>query len=1039
MSNQISNRVKTGLLASAAGAVMSLAMASTAGAQESTEEGVEEIVVTGIRATTANALATKRKADVILDGISADDLGNFPDLNLGEALQRITGVQIDRSGDRRNATISVRGLPGTFTQTTVMGQNIASPRGFTGPNRSGNPFGVFDSQIFNGVDVEKSFTAESLSGGLAANVNLKLKSALDRRDGAGVVRGKLEWEESTEDSNPGVFGTYAKHFNDGKFGVYGSVAYSEQKFRRDSINITEYRDDGIRLSSEFDGGETRSDLYVGDVRRFTNQIEGDRLSASAGIEYEVNDNFNLRLDGIYAERDLKDATQDIVQVQPRQSRPQVTSPDDGRLIGNFDFDGNGTTEDIYLHQSITSADPQVAFGNRRFPSLEETWALYPQANWETENLKLNVTGTISEASNFTVLDQFDVRINQTGRNNEVRPGNIDRTNGVTATINSGGSNYEDFAIALDIPEGGIDLSGGNWAYQSTNGIQARRLNTNVPGAFNDTVVNVFTLAGFAQGVDRDLQAIDADLEYKFSKGPFVGVKFGGRFENESADAFRFNNGISGVNLDNLDNSVLAPGTAALSGPSFFGGEIAGSGGDEFVSLDLDRIRELILPLQVGTNGETMPSDIIVPTRIQGTNLNREVGLPLIPNPLTDYNQAVRNLFNGDFRQPISATGPDPVDSTYSSERDNLELFGMVKYDFSENYTGFPVRGNFGLRYIETDLNGQAVFGDLEATEASYEEWLPSANIIADLSNDVVMNFAYYKTFEAFNLAEFTPTPTAVVVTEPDPTDNDDAIRSGTVGIQQSGLSLDPRSSEAFDLGFAWYNRPGSIVGVNFFTKEVIDVQRTTTGGVNNAFCTQPLGNLIAESPEVAEAVGNGTPFLDSAGRCRLNIGLNDIENPALNITRFVNSDPIRVDGLEFQVTQNTDFLDGFWGNFGGTFNYTYVDTGDDDARLTGVSENSYNLIGYYETDKFSVRLAQNFRDRARLESGGTFFGGARQTKDRTQYDLAVTYNPRKSTQFRLQGFNLTNVIREEFQLLEDLPRRRDFDGRTITLSVQQRF
>lgn len=1039
MSRLSSENTKAGLLGSAALTVIALTFTPMATAQTAGDNEVEEIVVTGIKATTANALATKRKADVILDGISADDLGNFPDLNLGEALQRITGVQIDRSGDRRNATISVRGLPGTFTQTTVMGQNIASPRGFTGPNRSGNPFGVFDSQIFNGVDVEKSFTAESLSGGLAANVNLKLKSALDRSDGAGVVRGKLEWEETTEDTNPGVFGTYAKHFNGGKFGVYGSVAYSEQKFRRDSLNITEYRDDAQFLSTEWDGGDTRSDLYVGDIRRFTNQIEGDRLSASAGIEYEVNDNLNLRLDGIYAERDLKDATQDIVQVQPRQSFLQIRSPDDGRLIGNFDFDGNGTSEDIYLHQEITSADPQIVFGNRRFPSLEETWALYPQANWETENLKLNVTGTLSEAKNFTVLDQFDVRINQTGRNNESRPNNIDRTNGVVATINSGGSNYEDFAIALDIPLDGIELSGGNWAYQSTNGIQARRINDSVTGAFNDTAINVFTLAGFAQGVNRDLQAIDADLEYNFSKGPFVGVKFGGRFEKESADAFRFNNGIAGANLDNLDNSIFVPGTAATSGASFFGGEIEGSGGEEFLSLDLDRIRELILPLQVGTNGETLPSDIIVPTRIQGTNLNREVPLPLIANPFTDYNQAVRNLFTSDFRQQINANGPDPVDSTYSSERDNLELFGMLKYDFSENYTGFPVRGNFGLRYIETDLEGQAVYDDQDGTSASYQEWLPSANVIAELHEDVVMNFAYYKTFEAFNLAEFTPVPTTALVVAADPTDNSEETRSGTVGIEQSGLKLDPRSSEAFDLGFAWYNRPGSIVGINYFKKEVIDVQRTRTGGVNNAFCTQPLDNLIAESADVAAAIGSGTPFLDSQGRCRLDIGLDDRENPALNVTRFINSDPIRVDGIEFQVTQNTDFLDGFWGNFGGTFNYTFVDTGDDEARLTGVSENSYNLIGYYETDKFSIRLAQNYRDIANLESGGSFFGSARQTKERTQYDLSMTYNPRKSTQFRLQGFNLTNVIREEFQLLEDLPRRTDFDGRTITFSVQQRF
>lgn len=1021
MSYQLSNTIKSTLLASVAGAVMSFSMASTAAAQTSepdpTDSG-EEIIATGIRATLDNALANKRKADVILDGISADDLGNFPDLNLGEALQRITGVQIDRSGDRRSATISVRGLPGAFTQTTVMGQNIASPRG-GGSNRAGNPFGVYDSAIFSGADVEKSFTAESLSGGLAANVNLKVNSALNRSDGRGVVRALVDYEESTEKLNPGVYGTYAKHFNDGKMGVFGTVAYRQENFRRDSLNITDYRNDAPNLTDLDPAG--RSDIYIGDIRRFTNKIVGDRLSAAGGFEYAPSENFNLRLDGIYAQRNLNDATQDIVQVQPRRSAAQVTSPDDGQLIGTFDFDRNGTPEDVYLHQVITSDDPQVAFGNRRFPSLEETWALYPQMTWENEDLKLNLIGTYSKAKNRVILDQFDARLNHQGN-----PRATNSSNGVIATINSGGENVEDFSIALDIPEGALDISGGNWAYTNGSGIQVQR--------DNNGVRNVFTIAGFATGVDRELKAIDGDLEYKFSKGPFTGIKIGGRYEEETASSYRFNNSLFGTNVDNLDNSIFVPGTAASSGATFFGGRVDGSGGDEFLSLDLDRVRELILPLTAGGNGDQVPSDIIVPTRIRGSNLDRLRPIPLINNPLTDFNQTVNQFINGDF-------GPQSnvVTNTFTAERNNLELFGMVKYDFSENYSTFPVRGNFGLRYIETDLNGLALNQDEEGS-GSYKEWLPSANLIADLTDNVVMNFAYYKTFEAFNLAEFRPLPSTVDVRQPDDSIDDAEERSGSIRITESTLLLEPRSSEAFDLGIAWYNRPGSIIGVNFFTKDVVQIDRLSTGGLNNEFCTLPIDSVAANNPEAATALGNGTPFIASDGICRLDIGREDIANPSLTINRFTNTDPIRVNGVEFQTTQNTDFLDGFWGNFGGTFNYSYVDSGSGSgSNLTGVSKHSYNIIGYYEEEKFSIRLAQNFRSRADLESGGTFFGRERQTKSRTQYDLSLTYNPRKSTQFKLQGFNLTNVIREEFEGLEILPRRRDFDGRTVTLSVQQRF
>jgi len=112
MNDQLSRAIKSALLASAAGTVLSVSFMTSAVAQTPEQPPEEdEIVVTGIKATVENAL----------------------------------------------------------------GQNISNPN-----LRGSNPFGVFDSAIFNGVDVEKSFTAQSLSGGLAANVNLKLKSALER-------------------------------------------------------------------------------------------------------------------------------------------------------------------------------------------------------------------------------------------------------------------------------------------------------------------------------------------------------------------------------------------------------------------------------------------------------------------------------------------------------------------------------------------------------------------------------------------------------------------------------------------------------------------------------------------------------------------------------------------------------------------------------------------------------------------------------------------------------------------------------------------
>ncbi|WP_371397578.1 TonB-dependent receptor [Fretibacter rubidus] len=1007
MKQLLSKTIKTSLLASAAATVIALAATSAAFAQDSGPNNLDapdEIIVTGIKATTANALQTKRKADVILDGISADDLGNFPDLNLGEALQRITGVQIDREAGRRNATISVRGLPGNFTKTTLMGQNISNP------NRTGsNPFGVFDSAIFNGVDVEKSFTAQSLSGGLAANVNLKLKSALDRRDGSLVLRAKADYEELPKTINPGFYASGAKHLGDEKFGVYGTVSYSKQDFRRDAINFTRYERNARNLNV---AGETH--LYVGDIRQFVEESIGDRLSAASGIEYQPTENLSFRLDGLFTQRNLDEATQDNIQIQPRLSASQITSVSGPELVGNFDFDQNGSNEDVFLHRVIDFEDPQVVFGNRDDESLNETYALYPQLNWENDNLKINVTGTYSKSKSNAIFNQFDTRILQTGGATSTNGA----SNGVTGTLDTGGSDIRDFDFDLNIPEGTLQLGGGGYAITSGTGISAIR--------FEDGRRHQFTVAGFAQGAERDLKAISGDVEYKFSKGPFVGVKFGGRYEDEAAEIYRFENSIIGLNINNLDNSVIVPNASLTSGQGFFGGSAPGFLEDNFFSIDRDRARELLLPL--------LPTDTIFPRSINGGNgrLSNFIDFVDLRNPFTEFNQALQNARNGsDARRNFA------IAQTFDAQRENTELFGMVKYDFNENYDTFPVRGNFGVRYIKTDLSGLAE-GQMEAGVGSYEKFLPSANIIADLTEDLVLQAAYYKTFEAFNLAEFNPTAAVISPAIPNPDAENPENRAGTLIINESNLGTDPRSSTAFDLGLAWYNRAGSIVGINFFTKEVTDIARQSTSGGNSPFCNAGFVNQVLDNPDAASEIGGGTPFIDDDGNCRLNLGAGN--TPRLNLSQFTNTDPIRVNGIEFQVTQNTDFLDGFWGNFGGTFNYTYTTAESGEGFvLPRVSKNTYNLIGFYETEKFSIRLAQNYRSAYNLEAGGSFQGRERQVKARSQLDLSATYNPRKDLQFKVQAFNINNSLREEYEGFEVLSRRTDYDGRTFTFSVQKRF
>ena len=81
------------------------------------DEPIDEVVVTGFRQSYANAVKAKREAIGVTDSISSEGLGRFPDLNVGEALQRVPGVQINREAESRNATINLRELPGTYHES----------------------------------------------------------------------------------------------------------------------------------------------------------------------------------------------------------------------------------------------------------------------------------------------------------------------------------------------------------------------------------------------------------------------------------------------------------------------------------------------------------------------------------------------------------------------------------------------------------------------------------------------------------------------------------------------------------------------------------------------------------------------------------------------------------------------------------------------------------------------------------------------------------------------------------------------------------
>ncbi len=187
------------------------------------------IVVTGYRASLQSALNAKKKSNVMLDAINADDIASFPEANLAESLQRIPGISIDRdNGEGRN--ISVRGLGGDFTRVRINGMEALSTAGSndsgTSPNRSrAFDFNSFASELFNSIQVRKSSDAQTDEGSLGATVDLNTGHPFDYKGRKFALSLEDAYYENGKHQNPRIAGLFSTRWAGGKIGFLISGAY----------------------------------------------------------------------------------------------------------------------------------------------------------------------------------------------------------------------------------------------------------------------------------------------------------------------------------------------------------------------------------------------------------------------------------------------------------------------------------------------------------------------------------------------------------------------------------------------------------------------------------------------------------------------------------------------------------------------------------------------------------------------------------------------------------------------------------------------
>lgn len=207
--------------------IAALGSSYVAVAQENDQ--VEEVVVTGIRSSLTKALDVKRNNTQIVDAIVAEDIGKFPDNNVIESMQRITGVQVTNRGSGEVAGISIRGL--TDINTTVNGRNIFTASGLAVALQD------VPASLIKQVDVYKTRSASQIENGIAGTVDIKTQRPFDFAGAKFVVAARAINQEQSDKTDPNISGLASNRWEtgSGEFGALVNLSYAETNYRDQSI------------------------------------------------------------------------------------------------------------------------------------------------------------------------------------------------------------------------------------------------------------------------------------------------------------------------------------------------------------------------------------------------------------------------------------------------------------------------------------------------------------------------------------------------------------------------------------------------------------------------------------------------------------------------------------------------------------------------------------------------------------------------------------------------------------------------------------
>jgi iron complex outermembrane receptor protein len=1024
---------KKKLIASTIGSYALVGLSGMAMAQGN-QMVAEEVVVTGIRGAQTTSVNIKRDASSIVDAISAEDIGKLPDVTIADSLQRISGVQVQRTageGDR----VNIRGLPQVITLLNGEQYLNAGNLGGAQPNLADIP-----SQLMSGVNVYKSTDLTNALSGISGTIDLKTRRPFQMDEGltaAGAI--EVGTGDYTKETDPMVNALVNWHNDD--VGVMFSGVFSNNHLGNNYSGIAAGGFGGLSGNNDWgSAGDPQNYISPHGYESFSRVQERERIGVNFALQADLGEGFEFVAESFYTEMNEWNRAVGLNisnrwngaafgnWVQPTASTDTGLAGGDGRTwlaVDEYDVDAwwiNSFTVNRVNESASRNVNLELNYDNggnitgsvRAITASAERLSMNAQAqgdlsNWEAGDGRFSLFRDPNDTTRGTFYPaDIAARINERA----VAEGSTGYTN---AIIGDQGGRYvhpnplgygENPQLHYDISGespvwSGFDtpISGGltDASGEKTLREYMANLNSYAIGAFSSEGNNEST---------SDLSVFRIDGNYAFDEPGFgfvtsvdVGIRHSAR--QVSVDQFHLfspfypgSTGATGVVNENGCQAQWKAIDVVMNQNQCSAGEMVPNpiAGQPIVDGDGNPV------LDADGNPTFQPATIF-----QGYTVNPPTRLDEHTNAIwvDDFGSITSGLPGVWAVDPESMDDPEAFHKRVFGAANRTIVPGQTfdveleetSYTLVGNFESGIVSGNLGVKVIETEmlvkqnLTGDTMnYGDTNAdagdvvTRRDYTDVLPALNVQVQATDDLVFRLAASKTMTPLDLGNYGGGLSIFTADDPDL-----GIRIVTGASSAGNPQLDPWRSTNFDVSAEYYLGAASLLHAGAF---YLDIDSFVVGG-------QTEGQ-----------------FPDQDGVIRRTVPVS------LNVQGKGGS----IEGLEVGAKLAfSDFTSGFISNFGVDTNYTFSPSEQDGTNLAGDnlpftdnSEHQANLIGWYQGERLQARVAYNYRSE-RL-AGLALFNQFEVYQQPTSYvDVSLSYDVTDEVTVYLNGSNVTGEI-EDYEL-----------------------